>query len=74
MGFGISIIRAISVFYKKFVSAEYVEAEVFLLPQGLVPRFFFFSSSPQLRLKFILLINVKMPTIVGILTFISRIN
>ena len=30
------------------------------------------SSSAQL--KFILLINVKMPTIVGILTFISRIN
>ena len=28
----------------------------------------------QLRLKFILLINVKMPTIVGFLTFISRIN
>ena len=25
-------------------------------------------------MKFILLINVKMPTIVGILTFISRIN
>ena len=34
----------------------------------------FFSCSAQLRLKFILLINVKMPTIVGILTFISRIN
>ena len=33
-----------------------------------------FSCSAQLRLKFILLINVKMPTIVGILTFISRIN
>ena len=33
-----------------------------------------FSSSAQLRLKSILLINVKMPTIVGILTFISRIN
>ena len=32
------------------------------------------SCSAQLRLKFILLINVKMPTIVGILTFISRIN
>ena len=29
-----------------------------------------FSCSAQLRLKFILLINVKMPTIVGILTFI----
>ena len=28
----------------------------------------------QLRTKFILLINVKMPTIVGILTFISMIN
>ena len=25
-------------------------------------------------MKFILLINVKMPTVVGILTFISRIN
>ena len=33
-----------------------------------------FSCSTQLSLKFILLINVKMPTIVGILTFISRIN
>ena len=33
-----------------------------------------FSCSTQVRLKFILLINVKMPTIVGILTFISRIN
>ena len=33
-----------------------------------------FSCSTQLRMKFILLINVKMPTIVGILTFISMIN
>ena len=33
-----------------------------------------FSSSAQLSLKFILLINVKMPTIIGILTFMSRIN
>ena len=33
-----------------------------------------FPSSAQLRLKFIPLINVKMPTIVGFLTFISRIN
>ena len=33
-----------------------------------------FSCSSQLKLKFILLINVKMPTTVGILTFISRIN
>ena len=33
-----------------------------------------FSCSTQLSNKFILIINVKMPTIVGILTFISRIN
>ena len=32
------------------------------------------SCSTQLSTKFILLINVKMPTYVGILTFISRIN
>ena len=34
----------------------------------------FFSFSTQLSTKFILLINVKMPTIVGILTFISMIK
>ena len=33
-----------------------------------------FPCSTQLSTKFILLINVKMPTIVGILTVISRIN
>ena len=33
-----------------------------------------FSCSTQLSMKFILLINVKMPTIVGILTFISMID
>ena len=33
-----------------------------------------FSYSTQLTMEFILLTNVKMPTIVGILTFISRIN
>ena len=33
-----------------------------------------FPCSTQLSMKFILLINVKMPTIVGILTFISIIN
>ena len=34
----------------------------------------FFACSTQLSTKFILLINVTMPTIVGILTFISMIN
>ena len=33
-----------------------------------------FPYSTQLIMKFILLINVKMPTTVGILTFISMIN
>ena len=33
-----------------------------------------FSCETQRIMKFILLINVKMPTIVGILTFISMIN
>ena len=33
-----------------------------------------FSCSTQLSTEFILLVNVKMPTIVGILTFISMIN
>ena len=33
-----------------------------------------YSCSTQLSTKFILLIKVKMPTIVGILTFISMIN
>ena len=33
-----------------------------------------FSCSTQLSTKFIKLINVKMPTIVSILTFISMIN
>ena len=33
-----------------------------------------FSYSTQLSTKFILLIYVKMPTVVGILTFISMIN
>ena len=33
-----------------------------------------FSCSTQLSMEFILLINVKMPTIVGILKFVSMIN
>ena len=33
-----------------------------------------FSCSTQLNTKFIMLITVKMPTIVGILTVISMIN
>ena len=39
-----------------------------------VIKLFSWQCSTQLSTKFILLINVKMPTIVGILTFISMIN
>ena len=38
------------------------------------PRGYFFVCSTQLSTKFILFINDKMPTIVGILTFISMLN
>ena len=34
----------------------------------------FFSCSTQMSINFILLINAKMPTIVGILTFNSMVN
>ena len=45
--------------------------------KALAPRLYnveLFPCSNQLSTKFILLINVKMSTIVGILTFISMIN
>ena len=35
---------------------------------------FFFSCSNHLCMKFIMLINAKMPTTVGHLTFVSKIN
>ena len=38
------------------------------------PGYKTFSCSTQLSMKFFLLINVKMPTIVGILTFMSVKN
>ena len=39
-----------------------------------IKKFSFFSDSDKPRMLFFLLINVKMPTTVGILTFISRKN
>ena len=39
-----------------------------------VKKFSFFSDSDKPRMLFYLLINVKKPTIVGILTFMSRKN
>ena len=39
-----------------------------------IKKFSFFSGSDKPRVLFFLLINVKMPTIVGILTCMSRKN
>ena len=39
-----------------------------------IKKFGFFSGSDKPRMLFFLLINVKMPTIVGILTSMSRKN
>ena len=48
---------------------------VLILRHVLAPRTIkLFPCSTQLNTKFIILINVKMPTIFGILTFISMIN
>ena len=59
----------------KYVTKEY-KVQEFIIPTQTpgAEVIKLFSCSAQLRLKFILLINVKMPTIVGILTFMSRIN
>ena len=61
---------------KLFVLAEYVskcgsERVVHCLPRPGPEVIKLFSCSTQLSMKFSLLINVKMPTIVGILTCMS---
>ena len=39
-----------------------------------IKKFLYFSGSYKPRMLFFLLINIKMPTIVGILTFMSMKN
>ena len=46
----------------------------YITPGPKVIKLFSMLSSGQLSMKFFLLINVKMPTVVGILTLISRKN
>ena len=53
-----------------FMGNSESEVELFTGPEVIK----LFSCSTQLRMKFFPLINVKMPTIVGILTFINRKN
>ena len=60
--------------YMFWVKNKKINFNYTLLSGGQVPRLKKNSCSTQLSKKFILLINVKMPTIVGILTFISMID
>ena len=54
---------------------SWFEHEKSFITLRLVPEVIkLFSCTTQLSTKFILIINVKMPTIVGIITFISVIN
>ena len=58
------------VYFSKY--SRNIGTSLYLLPGLEAIKLFSFST--QLTTKFILLINVKMPTVVGILTFISMIN
>ena len=64
--------RLVSYFFVFLLSYSCLYSVIVACPIPEVIKFF--SCSTQLSLKFILLINVKMPTILGILTFMSRIN
>ena len=57
---------------KDFTHKRYILKSDFKIP-GL-EDIKLFSYTIQVSMKFILLINVKMPTIVGIFTLMSRIN
>ena len=60
--------------FKNFHTMLYTCAAEFDFMEREVRGVKLFSCSTQLSLEFILLINVKMPTNVGIKTFINRIN
>ena len=79
--------KTIRIFYLKtflFLVVKvpiYLNSRVFVMGQNLLmkskeldlaPRLYHFSCSTQLSTKFSLLINMKIPTIVGIFIFISR--
>ena len=56
-------------------SSEYMHTTKAHIRKGSGPEVIkLFSCSTQLSIKFFLLVSVKMPTIVGILTFMSRKN
>ena len=61
--------------YKTFFMLKSVEHEISKAHKYInIKKFNFFSGSGKPRMVFFLLMNVKMPTIVGILPFMSRKN
>ena len=61
--------------YKTFFMLNSVEHEILKAHKYMyknIKKLSFFSDSDKARMLFFLLIDVKMPTIVGILTFMSR--
>ena len=61
--------------YKTFFMLNSVEHEILNARKYTsIKKFSFFSDSEKPRMLFFLLINVKMSTIVDILTFMSREN
>ena len=61
--------------FKTFFMLNSIEHEILNARKNKnVKKFLFFLGSDKPRMLFFPLINVKMPTIVGILTFMSREN
>ena len=60
--------------YKTFFVLISIEHEILILICMKISRNSAFSDSNKPRVLFFPLINIKMPTVVGILTFMSRKN
>ena len=61
--------------YKTFSMLNSIEHEILNAHKCKnIEKFSFFVGSDQPRMPFFLLLNVKMPTVVGILTLMSRKN
>ena len=70
-----TVVGPLTSMHRKNFMLSCVEHEKGFITSGPGPEVIkLFSCSTQLSRKFFLLINVKMPTIVGILTFMSRKN
>ena len=72
----------VKLFYTTFISVDLAQYEIYVFKFAisckdgitLAPRLYFFFMLNSTQHEIFLLINVKMPTIVGILTFMSGKN